>query len=117
MSKKVSVIILCAGESKRFNSNIPKQFYKIEEETVLEINLRKFINTKSIDNVIIVTSKELLKKTSKYLCNKITTVIGGKTRQESVKNGLIQCKKFKSEIVLIHDCARPFFNEKLRLKS
>ena len=62
MSKKVSVIILCAGEGKRFNSNIPKQFYKIEEETVLEINLRKFINTKSIDNVIIVTSKELLKK-------------------------------------------------------
>lgn len=113
MSKKVSVIILCAGEGKRFNSNFPKQFYKIEEETVLEINLRKFINTKSIDNVIIVTSKELLKKTSKYLCNKITTVIGGKTRQESVKNGLIQCKKLKSEIVLIHDCARPFFNKKL----
>ena len=113
MSKKVSVIILCAGEGKRFDNSIPKQFYKIEEETILEINIRKFIYTKLIDNIVIVTSKELLKKTNKYVCDKITTVIGGKTRQESVKNGLIQCKKFNSEIVLIHDCARPFFNEKL----
>lgn len=113
MSKKVSVIILSAGEGKRFSEKIPKQFYKIEEETILEINLRKFVNNKSIKNIIIVTSKELLQKTKKYSTDKISVVIGGKTRQESVKNGLIQCKKFRSNIVLIHDCARPFFNKSL----
>ena len=31
----------------------------------------------------------------------------------SVKNGLIAAKKFKPEFILIHDCARPFLNEKL----
>lgn len=113
MSKKVSVIILSAGEGKRFSKEISKQFYKIEKETILEINLRKFINNKSVENIIIVTSKKLEQKTKKYSSDKISVVIGGKTRQESVKNGLIQSKKFKSKIVLIHDSARPFFNKNL----
>ena len=37
----------------------------------------------------------------------IEIITGGKTRQESVFNGLIKSKKYKIENVLIHDAARP----------
>ena len=38
-----SVIILAAGEGRRFDSNVPKQFHDLTEEfTVLEKNIHFF---------------------------------------------------------------------------
>ena len=46
----------------------------------------------------------------------ITIVAGGKTRQESVYNGLISVDK-SSELICIHDAVRPFVNKKLIQKT
>ncbi len=40
-----SVIILAAGEGRRFDSNVPKQFHNLTEEfTLLEKNIHFFTN-------------------------------------------------------------------------
>ena len=113
MAKKITVIILSAGSGKRFDKIKPKQLFSIGNETLLDINIRKFLNVKNINNLVIVHSKEISTKVKKLGNKKIFLTLGGKTRQESVKNGLNYAKKLKPDIVLIHDCARPFVDEEL----
>ncbi|MDH4130058.1 MAG: 2-C-methyl-D-erythritol 4-phosphate cytidylyltransferase, partial [Spirochaetota bacterium] len=51
---------------------------------------------------------------TKEQVNAITLVEGGKTRSESVHNGLKSINKFASHdsLILIHDCARPLVKTK-----
>ena len=42
------LILLAAGDSKRFNSKIPKSFVKVGEKTLLEYSLIKFSKIKQI---------------------------------------------------------------------
>ena len=59
MAKKITVIILSAGSGKRFDKIKPKQLFSIGDETLLDINIRKFLNIKNINNLVIVHSKEI----------------------------------------------------------
>ena len=113
MAKKITVIILSAGSGRRFDKLKPKQLFSIGNETLLDINIRKFLKVKIINNVIIVHSKEISAEVRKLSNKNIFLTLGGKTRQESVKNGLNYARKLKPDIVLIHDCARPFVDEEL----
>ncbi len=109
------LILLAAGESKRFNSKIPKPYIKIGGKTLLEHSLIKFYRIKEIRKIILVINK----KHSKFLKNlntdNLIKVIGGRTRQESTLNALkfIRKKNIKCSNVLIHDSARPNFSLKL----
>ena len=47
---------------------------------------------------------------------RIKVVNGGKTRQQSVYNGLVQADD-SSDLICIHDAVRPFVNEELIKKS
>ncbi len=109
------LILLAAGESKRFNSKIPKPFVKIGGKTILEQSLIKFSKIKEIKKVIIVINKKHFKFFKKINLENINKVVGGKTRQESTLNALKYIKKnnFKCSNVLIHDAARPNFSKKL----
>ena len=105
----VCFIILAAGESKRFNSNIPKPFVKIGGKTLLEHSLIKFSKIKQIKNIVVVINKKHLKFFKGIYHNNFGKVIGGKTRQISTLNALkyIKKNKLKCRNVLIHDSARP----------
>ena len=43
-----SVIIVAAGNGTRFKGEIPKQYVKINNETILNMTVRKFINLDQI---------------------------------------------------------------------
>ena len=103
------LILLAAGESKRFNSKIPKPFAKIGGKTLLEHSLNKFCKIKTIKNIVVVVNKKHLKFLKEISFKNINKVIGGKTRQISTLNALkyIKKNKFKCSNVLIHDSARP----------
>ena len=109
------LILLAAGESKRFNSKIPKPFVKIGGKTLLEHSLIKFSKIKQIKNIVVVINKKHLKFFKKISNKNINRVIGGKTRQMSTLNALryIKKNKLKCNRVLIHDSARPNFSLKL----
>ncbi|SKA77880.1 2-C-methyl-D-erythritol 4-phosphate cytidylyltransferase [Clostridium sp. USBA 49] len=113
---KVCAIIVAAGKGKRMGTNINKQFLKLKDKPILYYTLMAFQNCNLIDSIILVTSEkeaeycknEIIKK---YNINKVSAVVyGGEERQHSVYNGLKAASEY--DIVLIHDGARPFVDNK-----
>lgn len=114
----ISAIILAGGKGKRMGSAISKQFIDIKGKAIIYYTLKKFSENKKIDNIIVVLPedevkyfKENILKKYELRINKI--VIGGKERQDSVYNALKSLKNSSTDIVLIHDGARPFISERI----
>ena len=85
------LILLAAGNSKRFNSKMPKPFVKVGGKNLLEHSLIKFSKIKQIKNIIVVINRK--HKKPKKLKLKNIKLIGGKTRQDSTFNALKFIKK------------------------
>lgn len=115
--RKVSAIIVAAGKGTRMGAGISKQFLQLKGKPILFYTLNAFQKSSSIDEIILVSSEEHIeycKKdiVEKYEISKVSKVVnGGAERQSSVYNGLKALKN--CDIVLIHDAARPFIDEKL----
>ena len=112
-TKKVTAIILVAGNSKRFGQNRNKNFEKINDKTVLYYSLNAFDKNKYVDDIIIATKEEELSKVKdiieeENITKSVKIVIGGSTRKQSVYNCI---KDVNSDIVIIHDGARPMINQ------
>ncbi len=109
LNKIVTGIILVAGNSTRFGMNRNKNFELVNNKTILSYSINAFEDNSYIDNIIIVI-KEEDRETIKKIINeeqinkKVDIVIGGNSRQESVYNAI---KVATSDIVIIHDGARP----------
>lgn len=111
--KKVTAIILAAGNSVRYGQNRNKNLEVVNNQTILEYSLKEFNKNKKIDNIIITTKKSDLEEINKIIyknrsAKPIKTVIGGNTRQESVYNSI---NSTDSNIVIIHDAARPMIKQ------
>ena len=112
----VTAILLAGGKGTRMGTSKSKQFIEIKDKPILYYTIKLFMDNDLIDNIILVLSKddteycknEVLKKYNLKV-NKI--VEGGSERQESVYNGLLAVNN--SDIVLIHDAARPFTSERI----
>lgn len=55
--KKITAIILAAGNSVRYGQNRNKNLEVINNQTILEYSLKEFNKNKKIDNIIIATKK------------------------------------------------------------
>ena len=98
----VTLIILCAGNSTRFEHIAKKQWIRIENEP-LWLNVTKRIASFSKFNKIIVASHEDELNYMKNFTDDFTFVKGGETRQQSIKN----CLNFvNTKYVMISDVAR-----------
>lgn len=119
--KKNTAIVLAAGQGKRMNSRVQKQFLEIGGRPVLYYSLRCFQNCSLIDDIILVTGEESIEYcrseiVKKYGFHKVAHVIpGGKERYDSVYAGLCACEK--SDYVFIHDGARPFITEDILFRG
>lgn len=113
--EKNTAIVLAAGQSKRMNSRIQKQFLEIDHRPVLYYSLECFQKSPLIQDIILVTGEEMISYCKKeiverYNFTKVTKVIaGGKERYDSVYQGLLACED--CDYVFIHDGARPFVTE------
>ncbi len=112
-AKTVIAIILVAGNSTRFGQNRNKNFEKINEKAVLYYSLKAFDENKYIDNIVIATKKEEISKVKaiieqENIAKNVKTVIGGSSRKQSVYNCI---KDINSDIVIIHDGARPIIKQ------
>lgn len=114
---KCTAIVLAAGQGKRMNSKVQKQFLHIREYPVLYYALKCFQDCLWMDDIILVTGEteiDYCKRNivEEYGFSKVSAVIaGGKERYHSVYNGLLQCKG--TDYVFIHDGARPFVTEEI----
>ena len=112
-----SVIIVAAGSGKRMNMDINKQFIKLNKKEIIAHTIDVFYKNKNIDEIIVCIKKEEEeifkdKIINKYSFKNIKIAYGGKERQDSIYNGL-KCLDDKCDIVLIHDGARPFVDDRI----
>lgn len=109
---KVSVIIVAAGEGKRFGA--AKQFALLKGRTVLDWSLARFEEHEAVDRIILVLRRD--RSGDEYLAKytKIAAIAnGGEKRQDSVYAGLSCVNSQETEIVLVHDSARPLVGKDL----
>jgi 2-C-methyl-D-erythritol 4-phosphate cytidylyltransferase len=105
LGKRNTAIIVAAGSGSRLANETPKQFLKLKGLEILAYSVQSFSVHPDIHEVIIVISKDYLTHAKSQYPN-CNVVVGGKTRQDSVYNGLQACSA-ETDIVLIHDAARP----------
>ncbi|MFL2661759.1 MAG: 2-C-methyl-D-erythritol 2,4-cyclodiphosphate synthase [Alphaproteobacteria bacterium] len=114
MQKNNLAIILSGGKGERFDSKLPKQFFKINNKPIIKITVEKLLELNLFKKIIIVSNKSYIAKTKRLFdSDEIIITEGGKTRQSSVFNGLLAGKDYKFKNVIIHDAVRPFFSKKL----
>lgn len=116
-----SVIIVAAGSGRRMNLDINKQYIKLDEKEMIAHTIEVFYKNQNIDEIIVcikeeereIFEQEIL---DKYNFNNIKIAYGGKERQDSIYNGLKKLDE-NSNIVLIHDGARPFVSNEIINKA
>lgn len=107
----VSCIVAAGGKGKRMGAEVNKIFLDLCGAPVLSHTLKVLNDCKYIDEIIIVTSESDVLGASdivkEFEIDKVRAItVGGKERQDSVKNGIAEISK-ESDFVLIHDAARP----------
>lgn len=113
---KISAVILAGGKGKRMKSDVSKQFIMLKGKPILYYTLDKFIRNDKIDNIVLVLPQNEIEYCMKNIIEKYRLkvdyiVSGGVERQDSVYNGLKALND--TDIVLIHDGARPFVSDKI----
>ena len=114
---RIGAIIPAAGQGKRMEKDINKQYLQLLDRPLLAHTLDKFSNNTKIDQIVTVVRKDEMEYCQeqilkKYDFNNVKLVAGGETRQQSVYAGLMA---FSPAInyVIIHDGARPLLSKKL----
>ena len=113
-NKRIAAICLAAGQGKRMESKVQKQYLLIEDKPVLYYALKAFQDS-SIEEVVLVVGigeEEYCKKeiVDRYGFTKVKNIVaGGKERYHSVFHGLQAVEE--ADYILIHDGARPFLTQ------
>lgn len=110
------VVIVAGGNGIRMGADVPKQFLCIGGRPVLMWTIEAFYNADKSITVILVLppgQQSYWKKLCKKYCFSIPYILtdGGKTRYDSVKNGLSEVQG--DGIVAVHDGVRPFVSADL----
>jgi 2-C-methyl-D-erythritol 4-phosphate cytidylyltransferase len=109
----VSAIIVAGGMGIRMNSDIRKQYLNLGGMPILSRTILTIDHCTSIEKIYLVVPNQDLSFCENSILSpincrsRVCLVSGGKTRQESVYNGLSAVTE-KNGIILIHDGVRPF---------
>lgn len=103
-------VIAAAGNSSRMGED--KLLLPLGDKPVLVHTLQMFQAAKEISEIVVVTRQDLIVPVAQlckdYALEKVAKVIvGGKTRTESVRLGILELT-CDPELIAIHDGARPF---------
>lgn len=114
---KIAAIVLAAGQGKRMNNTVHKQYLLLEGRPVLYYSLAAFERS-GVDEVVLVTGRGEVpyceqEIVGKYGFHKVVCITeGGAERCHSVYEGL-KALSDDTEYVLIHDGARPLVTERI----
>lgn len=108
-----SVIIAAAGQGRRMQANINKQFLQLNGRPLVSYALEACLKADCFSQIIVSVApgeEDLFRRDvllPYFPRENITVVQGGKERQDSVRNGLAAVAG-DIEYVCVHDGARPF---------
>jgi 2-C-methyl-D-erythritol 4-phosphate cytidylyltransferase len=107
----VGVVIVAAGGGTRVGGTELKQFRWIAGKPMLLHSVQTFMQRPDVGMVVCVLPRQYAGDPPPWLfqcdVNRLLVSIGGRTRTESVANGLDDPPD-EAQIVLVHDAARPF---------
>ena len=116
-NNKRYAIIVAGGSGKRFRSVMPKQFLPLDGKAVLMRTIEKFDLAGAAIVVVLPAEHQqmwidMCKDTNFAVTHTIAT--GGKTRFESVKNGIAAIENLADDdLVAVHDGVRPLASVEL----
>jgi 2-C-methyl-D-erythritol 4-phosphate cytidylyltransferase/2-C-methyl-D-erythritol 2,4-cyclodiphosphate synthase len=113
----VTAIIAAAGEGRRLGAPLPKQLLEIGGRSILERSVAAFASHPRVNEVIVVLPAALAATPPEWLGDSmrvpaVRIVSGGERRQDSVANAFDRVSP-GSDVVLVHDAARPFVTSDL----
>lgn len=107
-----SVIIVAAGEAKRFGCS--KVFALIKGKTVLDRCLEAFERHPEVNEIILVLKDPDRQRDRIGSFTKVSKIVqGGRRRQDSVFSGFRMIDPAATSVVLVHDAARPLVSRDL----
>ena len=117
MSKiRASAIIPAAGKGERLKSAVPKPLVLVHGRPIFIWTLLTISRSYPFQKIVIPTDKKYMKVMQKWLrrykLKNVSLIEGGKTRAESVKNGMDELDG-KTNVILVHDAARPLLKREL----
>ena len=109
-TRDVGVVIVAAGTGSRSGSEELKQFRWVAGKPMLLHSVQTFMARSDVGMVVCVLPQQYAGDPPPWLfqcdADRLLVSIGGRTRSESVANGLDDLPD-EAEIVLVHDAARP----------
>ncbi len=99
---QLTLILLAAGTSDRFNLNVKKQWLRINHKPLWQFVADRLHQTGFFSKIIITSAKEDMEFMKNY--SDYTIVSGGVSRQKSLKNAV---QEVETQFVLVSDIARP----------
>mgnify|MGYP002139218481 CR=1 FL=1 len=101
-------LIVAAGRGRRFGGPVPKQYATLAGEPVIRHCVRAFQKHPAIDAIKVVIGPDDYADYAAALTgfDLLPPTIGGETRQDSVRLGLVALSTLAPARVLIHDAAR-----------
>lgn len=116
MNGKITAIILAAGQGKRMNTPVAKQFLNLRDKPVLYYSIKAFEES-CVDEIVLVTGHGQVEYCKDHIVdhfhfNKVRRILeGGEERYDSVYQAILGMEP--AEYILIHDGARPFITVSL----
>ena len=107
----VTALIVAAGSGQRLGGDLPKQYRLLGGKPMLRHAVEALVGHPRIDavRVVIGEGQEELASAALDGFDVGAPILGGATRQESVRRGLeALAAEAEPDLVLIHDAARPF---------
>ena len=115
----VSALIAAGGRGSRFGATTPKQLLPLGGRPILARSVEALIANSLISEVIVALPVELIGNPPEYLRAQekpIRVVAGGDRRRDSVARAFAAVDP-RTEIVLIHDAARPLVGDALIVRT
>ena len=107
----VAAIIAAGGRGVRFGADRPKQFLEIGGRSILELSVAALAASDRIQEIVVAlpggARRCRIEGAARRDRPADPVVAGGARRQDSVANAFAKTSK-ESDIILIHDAARPF---------
>lgn len=120
MKNKNVAIIIAGGSGTRMGLEIPKQFVNINNKPVIIYTLEAFENHPQIDAIEVVCihgwEDTLMSYINEFGITKVKWIVeGGKTGQESIRNGIYNLENVldENDNIIIHDGVRPMLDSEI----
>ena len=107
---RIHAMIVAAGRGSRFGADVPKQYLKFNDQTLLQHSVARLATSRYIHDCVLVLAKDDTMGRALDFGLPIHYAHGGAERWQSVQAGLqaiIESGANAQDLVLIHDAARP----------